>query len=380
MARQFTWRLIGALSLCLAALVACRFEGQQAGPFPVLPSPSPLQAPGRGPVLPIPEGLPSSPSASPSPFPQLPFAFPFPPGPRSQLCVFDRPRLDVLPFPGTGPGIENTFTLNPGQYYYDDHRDVLLYDAWQELQIKLVDGREVGGFAFAPAFDSNYHLYFLGTSDPKLATQGLGFAYLLNEAAATPGVDVASPVVDVAHYATSSWAPSVTVPPQVPIIPRLIKPYSLTKINAVAALHGGINTITPDGNNDAVVFSTGDGGLYLYTPPHPQVYALLPDELIDNDGGATGAVIDPIWGRYVVWQEIGRQSLLVLDRWTGQIDTAPYILLAPDIVSASAPFFEENDPYSVIFTLTQRNGTTRIAVYNILTEQLLNLTVLNAFP
>ncbi|MNY16125.1 hypothetical protein D3C86_1493740 [compost metagenome] len=146
----------------------------------------------------------------------------------------------------------------------------------------------------------------------------------------------------------------------------------------MAVLHGGVTSISVDGGDTAVAFTTGDGGLYLYLPRQPQVVALLSDELIQGGFHASFASIDPIWGRFVVWQDLRARRLYTLDRWTGQIDSMPYAKLALNAVAASAPSFYENDPYEVVFTLTLRDGTTRFVSYHLLTEGVLNLTLLNA--
>lgn len=361
--------LLGAALFGGLSLAACSHwpQGTTAAPGP---TPEPLVGAGRGPVLPIPEGVPSTSSSSPAPFNQIPFAFPS--GPNAELFVFDRPRTDVFAYPGAGSGIENVFVLNPGQYYFDDTRDIYVYDAWREERIKLVDGREVGGFAFDPSFSGDYHVYFLGQSDPCLAAKAIGLAYEKGDAAATTSLDLT-------NYATVSSAPSITAPPQADLSAYLGKARFLSKINSVAVLHGGLTSINVDGANDAVVFTTTDGGLYLYTPLHPQVLSLLADELVDGRFHAAAANIDSIWGRYVVWQDTRRQGIFTLDRWTGEIDSMPYANLALNAISASAANFYESDPYEVVFTLTLEDGTTRLASYNLLTERVLNLTVLNGF-
>lgn len=366
--RQRTCFVVVIVMLILVG--ACGLPAKHTGAAPTQPVPSPLDGLGRGPALAIPGGIPSTPSASPSPFAQIPF--PFPPGPGAHVAVFDRPRQEVFYYPGAGPGVENVFTLNPGQYYYDDTRNIYLLDAWREEQIKLVDGHEVGGFAFYPTFDGNYNLYFLGQCNPKLAALGIGFAYVKHDAAATPSIDTTD-------YATYSAAPSVTAPIAADISAYLGKPIFLAKINALAVLHGGLTSISVNGAGDAVVFTTADGGLFLYSPFHPQVVALLADTLIEDEFHAAAASIDPIWGRYVVWLDTKRRGVLCLDRWTGMIDTMPYANLALDPVAISVLGFYENDPFEVVFILTLRDGTTRLIAYNLVTELVLNLTILNAF-
>ncbi|HEY9855546.1 MAG TPA: hypothetical protein V6D05_07405 [Stenomitos sp.] len=376
---------------------------------------------GRGPVLPISLSGPASDSITPGPFTQVPFIAP--PDQRAQLAVYDLPRKEILYYPGTGPGIENVATFVPGQYLYDDRRNLYLFDAWREERVVLVDGKlEVGGFAFFPSMSGDAHLYFLGQSDPALAARGIGFAYVKYDTTVAPVFgdlggatssatsspspspnssgspspsDSASPepsesespapsptptpLIDQTKYATVSTAPAITVVPGAEITWYLAKPRFLTKINALAARHGGVTSIAVDGLNTLVVFTTADGGLYLYTPQEPQVTALLPNQTIVDNFHAGAASIDTVWGRFVVWNDTLRRGLFCLDLWTGHIDVMPYANLALDAVAASAPVFVESDPFNVIFLVTLKDGTFRVICYNIVTEQVLNLSLLNDF-
>lgn len=326
--------------------------------------PSPLDGIGRGPAIPLPEGLPTPPAASPSPFARIPFAFP--PGPNARVCVYDRSLQDVYAYPGTGPGVQSVFELAHGQYYYDDTRNIYLLDAWREEQIKLVDGVEVGGFAFAVSFDANNRLYFLGQSDPKLAEKLIGLAYMISEAPSTASVSVAT------------WSLLPSHPPA-EIGPYLGKPRFLSVINAFAIRHGQLTSITVNTPSDLLLFTTGDGGLYFYSVPDHRVFPVFADDVIAGGFFATAPSIDPVWGRYVVWQDTKRKGLLVFDRWLGTLDTVPYANLAQGNIQASAPSFHGSDPYEVVFTITLPGGDTKLVGYNILTEQVLNLAVLNAF-
>ena len=332
--------------------------------------PKPLEGVGRGPVFPIDQNAASTPGASPSPFTQIPF--PYPPGPQARLAVFDRPRQEVFYYPASSSGIENVTTFNPGQYYYDDGKNILWLDAWREEEIKLVDGKEVGGIAFYPDTDANYHLYFIGQGNSSCASQMSGFVYECDEASA-------SPPIDTSHYATLSAAPSITAPVQPDMAPSLATPRALTLINALAALHGQVTSLSTDAAGDSLAFTTGDGGLYLYNTQHPQVLPLLADEVVTGGFHATTCILDPVWGRYVTWQDTARKGLYCLDRWTGRIDGMSYANMALNAVSASSPMVFESDPYEIVYILTFKDGSTRLAMYHILTEQVLDLAILNDF-
>lgn len=310
-------------------------------------------------TVPIPEGDSSSLSALPMPFERLPFAF------NGQICVYDREIQDVYVYPGTGPHAQGVFELHPGQYCFDDARHIMLFDSSREEQIKLIDGSEVGGFAFSPAFDDERRLYFLGQRDCKLAGQHVGLAYTVSEAAST----IPAPLTSFG---------SLPAPPS-DIGSYLGKPRFLSVLNAFAVLHGQLTSIDVDGSGRTVVFTTGDGGIYLYSVLEHRVLPLFADEAIKGGFFAKAASIDPIWGRYIVWQDTKRKGILLFDSWQGTLDLMPYANLALGNVEASAPSFYGHDPSHVVFTIKLPGGQTKLLCYNILTEQLLNLTVLNAF-
>ncbi len=319
---------------------------------------------GRGSVLPVPLGLPSSPSASPAPFERIPYALP--PGPEAMLWLYDRASQDILVYPGAGVGIENVFEWNPNQFYYDDRRDIFLLDSPREVRITLVEGIEVGGFAFSPVFDGQNNLYFLGTGDPDLADSAIGDAYVKH--APRNGT---MPLTGIAtESATGVGQPF-------PVGPILGKPIYLARINAVGRLHGGISSLNVTGSGDWVVFTTADGGLYIYDTRHVEVQALIAEQEISG-GHASSANIDPVWGRFVVWQDSLRRSIFVLDRWTGQIDPVPFVAIAWNAETVGAPNFYGSDPYDVVLLVTLSGGAVRLMSYNLLTEQLTNLTLLTA--
>lgn len=380
----------------------------KSGPSP-MSSPSPLSSP-------------SPYYASPAPYERVVYGLP--PGPNAQLWFYERARQDVFVFPGAGIGVENAAEWNPYQFYYDDRRNIYLLDMRWEVRVTLVDGFEVGGFAFSPAFDGKDNLYFLGTSNPDQANLLTGFAYVkpapLNGAEAAFGI---SPGTSTGNgngngngkdkgdgngngngngngkgngkdqdtdkgngngngSASESASGSILAPvfgigAAFPLGPVLGKPVFLSKINAVGALHGGINSINVDGTGDWVVFTTVDGGLYLYDTRRAVVQAVFPDQEIAGGFQAFGSTIDPVWGRFVVWSDAGRRSILVLDRWTGGIDTVPYAAIAWDAQLVGSPAFFGSDPYEVILLVLLSDGTFRLMSYNLVTEIVTNLTQLN---
>lgn len=334
--------------------------------------------------------------ASPAPVERIPYALP--PGPDARLWLYDRVSDGILVFPGAGVGIENVFEWNPYQFYYDDRRDIFLLDALREIRVTLVEGFEVGGFAFSPAFDGKNNLYFLGTPDPDLAAAAIGFAYVkpapLNGTDAILGIATGSANGNGTENATGSangngtatesatgnvLAPILGIREQFPLGPVLGKPVFLTTINAVGALHGGISSINVSGPGDWVVFTTADGGLYLFDTRHLVVQAVISNGEITGGVHASAVTIDPIWGRYVVWQDTERQSIFILDRLTNDLDSVPYVAIAWNAISV-LPAYYGYDPYNVILLVTLSDGTFRLMVYNLVTELLTNLTWLNAIP
>ncbi|MNS77414.1 hypothetical protein D3C72_1109960 [compost metagenome] len=125
-----------------------------------------------------------------------------------------------------------------------------------------------------------------------------------------------------------------------------------------------------------MVFTTADGGLYLYDTRRVVVEAVFADQEISGGFHAAAATIDPIWGRFVVWQDIKRRSIFVLDRWTRLIDTVPFVSIAWDAESVT-PGYYGYDPFNVVLLVTFPDGSFRLMNYNILTELLINLTWFN---
>ncbi len=316
--------------------------------------------------------------ASPAPYERLAYALP--PGREALLWVYDRASQDILVFPGAGVGIDNVAEWNPYQFYYDDGRSIFLLDSPREIRITLVEGVEVGGFAFAPSFDGRDQLYFLGTADPERAQAGIGYAYV--KRAPQEGFEdtlgMATGSVGGSMSATDSvLAPATGIGEAFPVGPMLGKPVYLTAINAVGALHGGISSLNVAGSGDWAVFTTGDGGLYLFDTRRVEVQAVIAEAEISGGVHASLANIDPVWGRFVVWQDTERRSLFILDRWTRRFDVVPYVAIAWDAVDVGRPSFYGTDPYEVVLLVTLPGGAFRLMAYNLVTEQLTNLSLLN---
>lgn len=322
------WRLGGRIALMAAGLWGF---GCTADPIPVAP-------PLRGPALPLPVGVPASPSVTPAPFARKAVIF----GPLDQVALYRRASQDILVLAGAGTGLQNASTHGPTRVTFDDGRDVFLYDLEREERLTLVSGFEVGGFAFQATFDGEDRLYFLGRVNHSEA-----WAY-------------------VKHPATGSMVPE-------PLGPRLGKPSFLAPVNAVARAQGGVTSLKVDESGRTVVFTTGAGGLYAYYPETSEVQALLAAELADMH--AADADLDAVWGRFVVWEDTRAKRIFLLDRWTGMID--PLSGAQVGLRAAGSPGFDGPDPYHVVFTATLPDGRTQLMAYDLVNRRLEALALLN---
>ncbi|HEY9854978.1 MAG TPA: hypothetical protein V6D05_04510 [Stenomitos sp.] len=322
-----------------------------------------------------------TPPASPSktPVPADHYAFAFTTAGRTVLVRYRKDLHDVAFFPQAGFGVGNVSEPYPDVFCYDLDFDVFLYDSPREERIKLVDGLEVGGFAFSPSLDDDDELYFLGTSDPHLAARGIGFAYMKLPGTRVPvGPPTPKPASSPVPSATPSPDPTGTPGPPDPLEgyddPRdgawLGKPRAILPLNAFAARHGGLTSLRIASHGDGAVCSTADGGLYLYRTRDHVVMALLPDALIKGGMHADSPRIDPFFNRYIVWQDLKGGLAYVMDLWTGSIDPVPYLNLANGGLTDPDPKFV--DAFEVVFNVPSSPDSEfrRLLVYNVVTEDL----------
>ena len=303
--------------------------------------------------------------ASPAPamtaFRQLPFTHP--PGHGARLAVYDRASHDVLWFPGAGVGVSGVSRLDDGLWACDDGRDVSVYDSHREERVVVVHGREVGGFAFQGTFATRETMYFLGQSDPALAERGIGWLYGKREPATSLGAATVSPRVSVPPGVSSALGQA-----------RWIAP-----VNALAARFGGLTSVSVDGQDSVVAFTTTTGRVFVYSPLTRKVTSRpnFPDEL--GDQHATQVTVDPVWGRFLVWHDTVRRTLIVFDRWQARLEPVPLTRFGMGVVSASAPGFHETDPDTISLTLTMADDSTRIVAYRLSDGRVEMLPVLDAF-
>ncbi len=280
-------------------------------------------------------------------------------------------------------------------FLYDLDDSIFLYDANFEERIKLVDGREVGGFAFSPSLSRDDVLWFLGTSDPDLAAQGIGFAYVKYPPPKPPEVDAAPPAApSPAASPTPTPAPTPSPAPTPPLPPTPAPyefhwprdgagtgvAYAVAPINAFAVLHGGITSLRIASYGTFAVFSTADGGLYLYSIFDKKVLSLLPNQLLEQRHFADAPRVDPFYNRLLVWQDLRHNTVYLMDLWTGAVDTVPTLnRFTRGVVEPDPKFI---DAFHVAFTyqVSPDDVVSRIAVYNVLSQSILALVTPDVFP
>jgi hypothetical protein len=330
--------LVTALGL---ALVAC----SQGGPTQVHQSAAPSSSTARQESL-----APSlSPNAGPTTLPKIPFSTIG--GRNTLLAVYDPNTFEAFLYPGAGRLVFRANEAYPGVYLFDDVRDISLYDEATEVRTTLVNGSEVGGFAFDASVTALQNLYFRGTANPVEAVLGVGDVY----------VKVGDPSFD--HFHLGPW---------------LGKPANLTLINALGRKHGGILSFRASYHERFLVFTTRDGGLYLFETLTGSCRALLPDFDFPPDGRAFEVRIDPYEERFIVWSDQRGRSLNMIDLLDGGITTFPYadlnlspcwLVLAPRFIAPTEILFVAVDPDHPL--------TIRYFTYDFVTNHTKILVVLN---
>lgn len=345
-ARLSIWAWVVALAWVLVSMACGNANPPGAAQSSATPSTYPhMPERPRGPALPIGLNVPATPSATPGVWQRIPFIFPID-SDKAQLALYDRATPDIYVFPGAGFCIHSPTEISTTEYAFDNGRNIYLYDIVAEIRTKLVDGHLVGGFAFSPNTDNHKELFFLGTSDKRLAAARIGFLYVTLD------------------------YPSV----------YMTKPMWIGPVNAVAVLHGGITSFDVAGAGEEIVFTTADGGLYMFQP----IFQLVQDLLADQEfhrGFADGVSIDSTWARFVVWENTLTDTINVLDRWTGLIDAVPDVGVALNNIAVHSPTFKNGDPFNLIFRIrtTDARPSEHYAVYNLLTGDVFLIPILNNF-
>ncbi len=138
-----------------------------------------------------------------------------------------------------------------------------------------------------------------------------------------------------------------------------------------------------DATAGKLVFTTGDGSLFLYDTRNPQVFQLRTNREFDR-GEARFTTISPLFGRFVAWEDRVTHGVYLLDLENGNVQTLPYPDLLPGLdadstVLARVPFFYGADPFHLYVSVIRNDATFRIYEYAIYAETILNLTLLNVF-
>jgi hypothetical protein len=243
-------------------------------------------------------------------------AFWAPVGPNAQLFLYDDLKKEVFALPGAGKGINSASLYLPGQYLFVRDGQLFLYEASGERVCLLAPTLSLVGFAFSPVPDLFGNVYFLGTDLPEEALLGIGKLYV-----------------------TSALKPLVPDPP------KLLEPGAILELGKVNSLEeGGIRSFKVTLDSSKLVFTTAEGGLYLYTPLKPSLQRL-------PIGGRKAAIasIDPIWGRYVVWKESKSNRLFSLDLTTRCLEPLSFAEQAESFVDIAALGFLGTDPWHIFF-------------------------------
>lgn len=290
----------------------------------------------------------ASPSATPTPIPQIPFATLG--GRNSLLALYDPNTFETFLYPGAGRPVFRPTEPYPDVFLYDDIRNIYLYDTRSETRTILVNGAEVGGFAFEAFTTPLQTLFFRGTSDPAEAVIGVGDVYLIR---GTP---------DLEQFHLGPW---------------LGKPVNLTLINALGRAHGGILSFRASPSELLYVFTTLDGGLYLYEAMTGSCRSLLADHDITGGGHALEVRIDPVEERFVVFSERSGLGFNVIDLKDGGVTAFPYADLALADFVVLAPRFLDRTLILFVVIDPRNPRITRFLTYDFATNALRILPVLN---
>lgn len=342
--------LRNALKSLLCGFLLCVLSSCGSEPVrsPAIPS-SPLMAQsriGRGPAVPLPMDIPATLSATP-PRPWERYAFVTH---DLHLALYERSTEITRSYPAAGEPVLGVGEPVPELITFDDGRNVYAYDVNTEELVRLVDGQEVGGFAFNASSDEHGNFYFLGTSDPVKAAARIGHAYAKFM---PPG-------------ASGTLAQRI-------LGPYLGKPVFLTPVNLVGGLSGDIQSLRPSRPGDLYIFTTVEGRVYLYDTVDGMMQALRPNQEFDKENHAVDARIDQVTGRYAAWIE-DRQRLVVLDRWNGLMGPVPFL---GQEATASIFTLKFLDAFTLIFRSGYSDDQIRLVTYNLLNGTFDNLPVAN---
>lgn len=286
-------------------------------------------------------------------------AFPTSLGQDGQLAVYDLDKEDVYLYPGAGTGIKQIGEIASDSFLFRQDFTLRVYNGQLEESHVLFDPRQVGGFAFYPYPDLLGSLYCLGSDSQFQAEEGLG--QLFRFPVPTPVGTVSFADVLSTRYPT----------------PKAI---SVTKVNALAANHGWIQSFFVNASSEVLYFTTGDGGLYLYTPQAPAVQEVRTNREVGH-GQAAFVTGDYLLGRRIAWEDRELKQVFMLDRATGLIETLQDSLPPLDgkAIADRIPFFYLADPFHLYLVTHFKDGSYRLSSRDLRSGETTALTLLNVF-
>lgn len=256
------------------------------------------------------------------------------------LFVYDDILKDVYALPGAGPGIQNPQVFDNGTKIVFNRADgtIWFYDVLGEINVQFNDVNALGVPVIRPSITLD------GSVKTFIAAPGWnwggGFAMI--------------------------WINGVLA--------------ELAKVNAVGALRGGIRWIRISGNGAWAVFTTGDGGLFVYDVLNPAVFEVTDARV----AGIFATHPDISWdGSQIVWTGIepgdGSLKIFRYDRVAGLVDPMPFANVAMNAFSAFTPRFLGPDSTWITYgvSIGGPHGAFRVLGYNWLTEAVRTLTILN---
>ncbi len=321
------------------------------------PAPEPLPLP--------PEPLPVLPPPVVAPVPAIP-AIPITPGPTliaftsrldwrgvdvagfepfhlggiSGLFVYDDFLKDNYNLPGAGLGIENPQVFDNGSKVLFNRVDgtIWFYDILAEIVVQFNDVNVLG----------------VPVIRPSITFDGSVMTFI-----AAAGWDCAAGIAMI-------WINGVTA--------------ELAKVNAVGAFRGGVRWIRISGGGQWAVFTTGDGGLFVYDVMNPAVFEVTDARV----AGGFATHPDISWdGSQIVWTGIdpgdGTLKIFRYDRIGGLIDPMPFANIALNAEDAFSPRFLGPDSTWITYGVSVggHRGNFRVLGYNWLTEAVRTMTILN---
>lgn len=248
----------------------------------------------------------------------------------SQLFLYDDGIKDVYAVPGAGVPISNPQVYSGGRIVYQRAGQILWWDPDHQLDFHF-DGVGMIGPAIRPS----------------MSWDGTRMVWI-------------RPACWQAYFWTCVNGCQTTA--------------GLTLVNQVGNLHGGVQWARISANGAWIVFTTGDGGLFIYDLVHPQVCE-IPEARTVGNGHACDAALSPDGGQ-IVWTSGG--CIFRYDRASRCVDSMPYANLALDNAAALDPEFMGLDCSTVYYEALVPPGGLHVLAYQWQTGLIRTLAILNS--